>query len=146
MRVVPDTNVLVRAARSGSFAEQVLGVIIAGAHDLLLSPFLLSEVARVLRHHRIQARHGLDEAGIDAFVRQLQTAALLVHPDPSDIVAVVTSDPDDDLARAAAVVGNAQVICTRDTHFNEASVQAYCHQHSIRVLSDSELLQELSIG
>jgi putative PIN family toxin of toxin-antitoxin system len=126
MKIVCDTNVLARAARGGSLAAKVVSRIIAGPDVLLLSPVILSEVARVLRYPRMLAMHGLDDKGIDEYVLHLQAAALLVNLDPSDIVPVVQKDPDDDNVIATAVVGRADVICTRDTHFSDPSVEAYC--------------------
>jgi uncharacterized protein len=143
MRAVLDTNVLARAARPGSFAATVLTELISGPHLLILSPWVLSEVARVLRYPRVLAMHGLDDQAIDAFVLQLQTAALVVDPAPTDIIPVVKSDPDDDHLIATAVVGKAEVICTRDKHFNDPAVRSYCQNQSIRILTDADLLLQL---
>jgi hypothetical protein len=41
------------------------------------------------------------------------------------------------------VAGNVNVICTRDRHLLHANVQAYCARFGIRVLRDTELLDEL---
>ena len=139
MRIVPDTNVLARAARPGSLAAN-LSQVISGPHLLVLSPLLLSEVARVLRYPRLRAMHGLDDPGIDAFVLHLQAAAFVVNVGPSDIVPVVLKDPDDDQVIATAVVGKADAICTRDTDFDDPPVLAYCQQHGLRVLTDLTLL------
>lgn len=146
MRIVPDTNVLARAIRPGSLAAKVLSQIITGPHLLVLSPVLLAEVARVLRYPRLRAIHGLDDPGIDAFVSQLQAAALLVNVGPSNVVPVVPKDPDDDWVIATAVLGTADVICTRDTDFDDPPVQAYCQQHGIRVVTDLALLNLLAVS
>lgn len=140
MRIVPDSNVLARAARPGGLAAKVLSQIITGPHVLVLSPVLLSEVARVLRYPRLQTKHGLDEQGIDAFVLQLQMAASLVNVGPGEIVPVVQKDPDDDWVVATAVIGKADAICTRDTDFDDPPVLAYCQHHGIRVITDLSLL------
>jgi uncharacterized protein len=144
MRIVLDTNVLARAVRPGSLAAKVLAQIISSPHLLVLSPVLLAEVARVLRYPRLRAMHGLDDAGIDAFVLHLQTAAIVVNVGPSDVVSVVPKDADDDWIIATAVIGAADVICTRDTDFDDAPVRTYCQQHGIRVLSDLALLNLLT--
>ena len=101
MRVVLDTNVSARAARPNSFAATVLSEIIAAQHFLILSPWMLSDLARVLRYPRMRAVHGLDDQAIDAFVLDLQKAAVIVNPGPSEIIAVVKNDPDDDNVVAA---------------------------------------------
>jgi putative PIN family toxin of toxin-antitoxin system len=143
MRIVFDTNVASRAIRSGSLAAKLLSRIVTGQHILVFSPFLLSEIARALRYPRMLTMHGLDNEGIDAFVMSLQIGAFLVNPGLADIVPVVQKDPDDDHVIAAAVVGKTEVICTRDSHFDEPVVRAYCQQHGIRILSDLALLEEL---
>ena len=48
-------------------------------HVLIGSPFLLSELARVLRYPRMRKLHGLDDAEIDAYVQAIQSAALMVN-------------------------------------------------------------------
>jgi putative PIN family toxin of toxin-antitoxin system len=143
MRVVPDTNVLARAARPGSLAAKVIAQI-TGPHQLVLSAVLLVEVARVLRYPRLRAMHGLDDQDIDLFVSHRQSAAFVVNIGPSDLVPVVPKDPDDDWVIATAVIGNAEVICTRDTDFDDPLVQTYCQQHGIRVMTDLALLNLLT--
>ncbi len=105
MRIVPDTNILARAARPDSLAAKVLTHVITGPHVLVLSPFLLAEVARVLRYPRLRAAYGLDDQAVDDYVLHLQGAAFVVTPGPGDLVPVVTKDPDDDHVLATAVVG-----------------------------------------
>lgn len=146
MRAVLDTNVLARAARPASPAAEVLGLLAALPHLLVLSPYLVLELARVMRYDRVRRIHGLDDAGIDAFVAQAQAAALLVNP-PAALTAagVVPSDPRDDPVITTAVAGKAEVLCTRDRHFYHAAVLAHCAQHGIRVLNDAELLRELRL-
>jgi predicted nucleic acid-binding protein len=54
-----------------------------------------------------------------------------------------SSDPDDNFVVQTGVVGQVNVICTRDRHLLHTNVQAYCAQFGIRVLRDTELLDEL---
>src|SRR5688572_8252152 len=117
MRVVLDTNVLVRAVRSESPAAEVLRQLLAAPHVLILSPFLLSELSRALRYERLRARHGLTEGGIDAYVRHVQAGSLMVTLRDQAVKEVVFGDPDDDPVIATAVVGRADVLCTLDRHF-----------------------------
>lgn len=55
----------------------------------------------------------------------------------------IPHDPKDDPILATAIVGQASVLCTLDRHFRQADVRAFCEAHSLRVLSDVELLAEL---
>ena len=73
MRVLLDTNVLVRAAKpTDNPARKLLRILRRDPHVLLVSPFLLEEVERVLRYPRVRQLHGLDEAEIQAFVASPQ--------------------------------------------------------------------------
>jgi putative PIN family toxin of toxin-antitoxin system len=143
MWVVLDTNILARAARGGTGpAAELLTRVADPAHVLILSPFLIVEMSRVLRYPRVQAIHGLDDVGIDGYVAGVQSLGLVVVPAalPAPVVA---SDPKDDPIVATAVDGNAEVLCTLDRHLRSQDVQRYCSQRGIRVLTDLELLNEL---
>jgi putative PIN family toxin of toxin-antitoxin system len=144
MRALLDTNILARSTPGkGGPARQLLDLVAVSPHVLVLSPFLLTELSRVLRYDRMRAAHGLDEAQMDAYVQQLQTVAMLVNPFPVASAGIVQHDPDDDPVIAAAIDGQVEVICTRDRHLRHPYVQAHCATHGIRVLNDTELLKEL---
>jgi predicted nucleic acid-binding protein len=54
MRIVLDSNILVRAAwKADGLASQLLRSVLEGPHRLIVSPFILGEVARVLAYPRI---------------------------------------------------------------------------------------------
>ncbi len=55
----------------------------------------------------------------------------------------IVSDPDDDPILQTAIVGRADVLCTRDEAFRHKAVERVCSAHGIRVLDDSALIQEL---
>ena len=112
------------------------------SHVLIVSPFLLSELCRVMRYARLRKMHGIDESGINAYVQRIEAMSLLLDV-PIVISAVVPHDPDDDPVIGTAIVGRAEVICTRDRHFKNPHVQAYCAEHSIRIMNDIELLELL---
>ena len=144
MRIVLDTNVLARAVRGGTGpAAELLGIVMVPPHTFILSPFLLSELSRVLRYERVRKLHKLDDAQLDAYVQSLQTAALVVNPPAGTSTSVVVADPDDDPIVATAVAGQAEVLCTRDHHLQSPTVRAYCSGEGIQILTDIELLQQL---
>jgi hypothetical protein len=60
---------------------------------------------------------------------------------PSEIPSIV-SDPDDDPILQTAIVGRADVLCSRDAAFRAAAVEKVCSAHGIRVLDDVALMQE----
>ena len=143
MRIVLDTNVLARAVRGKKGpAGEVLRRVFAPPHLLIVSPSLLSELSRILRYRRVRALHGLDEEGMDTFVRSIRSAALLVNTALRP-PRIVPDDPDDDVIIAAAIAGNADVLCTLDRHFRHSRVLSFCRQQGIDVLSDVELLAVL---
>jgi len=145
MRVVLDSNVLARAVRGGTGpAAELLGIVMVPPHTFILSPFLLSELSRVLRYPRMRKLHKLNDAELDTYVQSLQTAALVVNP--LSAPSIVSADPDDDPIVATAVAGPAEVLCTLDRHLRTPAVRAYCAAHGIQILTDVELLQLLRSG
>ena len=85
MRIVLDTNILARAASGPpSPAAEVLQLSLASPHILCVSPFLISELSRVLRYERVRRIHGMSDQVIDQFLQDLQTASLMVEPDPDE--------------------------------------------------------------
>src|SRR5258708_4035789 len=123
MRIVLDTNVLSRAVRGGiGPAAELLGIVMGPPHLFILSPFILAELARVLRYPRMRLLHKLDDGHLVAYLRSRNTAALLVNPRPAATTQVVSADPDDDPVVATAVHGQADVLCTRDHHLHSPAV------------------------
>ena len=142
MRVVLDSNVLARATPGKtSAAREVLLLLTQPPHDLLTSAPLLTELARILQYPRVRALHGLDDAGIQAYLQAVQAAALVVIP--ASPLPIQTRDPADDLVIATAVAGRADVLCTWDRHIHDPGIMAQCLARGIRVMKDAELLQEL---
>lgn len=143
MRIVLDTNILVRAAGDEEgLAGRLLQEIISGPHILVTSPYILSEIARVLSYPRLQARWQLTEKTIAEFVERVGDAAEIVlttTPDP-----VVVADPDDNPIVQTAVLGRVDFLCTRDAHVLEAAVVRYCAKYGIRVTNDIDLYHTLT--
>jgi putative PIN family toxin of toxin-antitoxin system len=144
MRVVLDTNVLIRAfCTPAGPANELLQLVTAPPHDLLLSPFIIGELHRALRYDRVRALHRRDDAWIDERIAELQAAATIVSLNPTIVSAVVRHDPDDDPIVALAMVGHAARLATLDRHLSSPAVRAHCHQFGIEICSDVALLNEL---
>jgi putative PIN family toxin of toxin-antitoxin system len=142
MRVVLDTNILVRAAFSPTGpAGVVLELIRSHDHSLIVSEFILSELNRVLRYPRLLALHRFDDVAILNYVADIRALSLVVEI--SDVTPVMSNDPDDDPIIATAVVGHADRLCSCDRHFRRSEVHDYCDSFGIRVVTDLELLSEL---
>lgn len=142
MRVVLDSNILARATPGKtSAAREVLLAVVQPPHTLITAAPLLAELGNTLQYPRVRALHGLDDAGIQAFIQSVHQASSVVTPvSPPPIR---THDPDDDLLIAAAIAGQADIICTWDQHLFDPAVQAACAAHGIRILNDIGLLREL---
>jgi len=144
VRVVLDTNILVRANPKVSpqgLARDLLPTIVSGPHVLILSSAILVEVQRVLTYPHVQARWPLTGETIEQYLVFLEAAGVLAEiPEAS---AAVVSDPDDDPILQTAIVGHADVLCTRDEAFRHEVVERVCTAHGIRILDDIALLQEL---
>lgn len=144
MRVVLDSNILARAAHNPAGpAGELLSRLQAAEHVLIVSPFILDELDRVLRYPRLRAVHGLSDADIIEFVESIAAAALVVATPPNP-PAIVTVDPDDDFVLATAFAGQADVLCTLDRHIRGAAITAYCRSSNLDVVSDVELLTRLN--
>ena len=121
MRVVLDTNILVRANPKVSprgLARDLLLTIVSGPHVLILSSAILAEVQRVLTYPHVQARWPLTGEAIEQYLVFLEAAGALVEL--PEVSPAVVSDPDDDPILQTAIVGRADVLCTRDGAFRFA--------------------------
>jgi putative PIN family toxin of toxin-antitoxin system len=114
MRIVLDTNILVRAnAKARGPARELLQIIIGSPdHTLLLSPFLLQELERVFSYRRVRTLSKLTDDEIAEYLNYLRATDIseLVFPGPAP--PVVPSDPNDDPVVHTAVMGRADALCT----------------------------------
>lgn len=108
MRIVLDTNVLISAlAFPGSKPDQLLYRIRRGELDLFISPFILSELYRVL-----QQKFRLTKREAAARVRAIRSIAQVVEP--RERVAVVTAMDDDNRILECALAAQAEFLVTGD--------------------------------
>ena len=145
MRIVLDTNILVRAnAKAKGPARELLQLIIhSPEHVLLLSPFLLRELERVFSYERVRASTKLTDLEVTEYLSYLRAKEVsqLVFPGPAP--RVVPSDPDDDPVVHTAVVGQADALCTLNRHFYEPTVLDYCRERGVFITSDVDFLNLL---
>ena len=88
---------------------------------MVLSSAILIEVGRVMKYPRVQARWPLTQEVIDQYLVFLEAAGIVV--DLPKAIPPVVSDPDDDPILQTAIVGRADVRCTRDEHFRHEAVK-----------------------
>ena len=142
MRIVLDTNILVRAnARARGPARELLQVVVESRdHVFLLSPFLLQELERVLSYERVRALSKLTDGEIVEYLGYLRAKDVseIVYPGPAP--RVVPADPDDDPVVHTAVVGRADALCTLNRDFFSPLVRDYCRERGVLIANDVELL------
>jgi putative PIN family toxin of toxin-antitoxin system len=142
MRIVLDTNVLVRAnIKARGPARDLLLQIAYGDHVLITSPFLLRELERALAYPRLQKLWRLSSQDVQEHVQFIVEISEHVHPVIE--APVVLKDPNDDPVIYAAICGRADVLCTLDRDFSEPEVVAFCRRRGISILNDVELLRRL---
>ena len=108
MRIVLDTNVLISAlAFPGSKPDQILYRIRRGEMDLFISPFILSELDRVL-----QDKFRFGEKETNARVTAIRTIAHLVQP--TERISVVSAKDDDNRILECALAAQAEFLVTGD--------------------------------
>jgi putative PIN family toxin of toxin-antitoxin system len=138
-----DTGILVRAtSRSNGPARRLLGKIANNASDLLvLSPFILSEVGKVLAYSRMQQVLQITAEEIEEHVAYLRSVSRLVEPEVG--MPVVLNDPNDDPVIYTAIGAGADVLCARDRDFYASNVIAFCQRYELAIMDEIQLLSKL---
>lgn len=144
MRIVVDTNVLVRATKASTGPARELIPFFKRQQAVLVScRYILSEVVRVIRYPRVQAMLGNRVKAAQKFAGRLSSLCELC-PDPNPhTITSYSRDPKDEPIIQLAIDAKADVICTLDRHFRDPAVVKLLAGHGIRVLTDVEVLQEL---
>jgi len=144
MRAVLDTNILARAfvSKSGPAAE-CLNRLMMPPNALLSSAPMLLELERVLAYPRLRALHGMTDEEIRESIKSLALTIEFVDVSSAPPLSIVREDVDDDAVVATAVAGAVNVLCTRDAHFYEPAVVAYCSRRGIRIVDELALLAEI---
>jgi putative PIN family toxin of toxin-antitoxin system len=142
VRIVLDTTILVRANESSQgLARQLLLEIVASRHTLPLSNEILYELARVLRYPRMQALHGLPESRIYDYIGFLREVSELVRLNP--LLSIPIRDVNDVVVVQTALIGEADVICTKDEDFYDPGLTRFLTRVGISVMDDATLMQRM---
>ena len=142
MRIVLDTAILVRAHDGAKgLARDLLLRIIESDHVLLISDEMLYELAKVLRYPRMLALHGLSEGRIYDYIGFLREATEIVHPNPLLITPI--RDMNDTVVMQTAIIGEAEVLCTRDMDLFDPPAEPFLRRAGIAVLDDIALMHRL---
>jgi putative PIN family toxin of toxin-antitoxin system len=145
MRIVLDTNILVRAnaKAKGPARELLLLIVNSPEHVLLLSPFILKELERVFEYDRVRAATKLTDEEVAEYLGYIRARAVseIIFPGPAP--RIVPSDADDDPVVHTAVVGRAEILCTLNRDFYHTSVLEYCKARGVLVGRDVAILEIL---
>jgi putative PIN family toxin of toxin-antitoxin system len=142
VRVVFDCNVLARAHQKAQGpARRALVHVTSGSDTLILSPYILWELERVLTYPRLLKSSGLSPGDIAEYLENLAQIACLVTPEqvPENLL----RDPTDEPILGTALAGKAEILCTRDLDLLAENVREFCAAKGMRVLTDLEFLEML---
>jgi putative PIN family toxin of toxin-antitoxin system len=142
VRAVVDTNIWVSAVISPKGAPaRVLQAYRDGRFTLVTSETLLDEIRDVLNRPRIAGKYGIQADDVDALVDLMRQRAVLVTTTGA---VHVCRDPDDDESIEVAIVGQADVVVSRDEDLARApEVAEYLAGRGVRTLTVRRFLDEL---
>ena len=106
-RVVIDTNVFVSGLNFAGKPGEVLELFVKGDIDVIISPFILSEVERILRE-----RFEWSEGNIHRILNRIKRQTILVHPKLK--VTIIKWKDDDNRILECAIEGRAQYLISGD--------------------------------
>lgn len=131
-RVVIDTNVFVSGLNFAGKPGEVLELFARGDIDVIISPFILSEIERILRE-----RFDWSEGNIHRVLNRIKRQAILVHP-KRRVTAVKWKD-DDNRILECAIEGKVQYLISGD----KKHLLPLKEYQGIKILSPAEFLKLL---
>ena len=142
MKIVLDTSILVRAnEHSFGLARELLIQIVNSEHRLVISNEMLYELTRVLRYPRLQTFYNLPEDLIYDYVAFLRHSSEIVALNP--LVTTPIRDVNDVIVMQTAIIGEANILCTRDEDFFAEPADEYLKKMGITVINDIALMKRL---
>jgi putative PIN family toxin of toxin-antitoxin system len=142
VKIVLDNTILVRAhERAHGLGRALLTSLIESKHVVLLSNEMLHELSRVLRYRRLQEFFGLTEDLVYNYVAFLRRSAEIVTLNP--LLTAPIRDVNDVMVVQTAIIGEADIICTKDEDFFEKTIAQYLSNHGISVLDEIALMERL---
>jgi predicted nucleic acid-binding protein len=118
LQAVVDADCLIAGtlAASGA-ASRLLDLWRDGVFEMIACPQLLGEVRKALLDPRISSRYRISRDEVDEFCRHIEEESIWL-PDPTDPPRLVPADRGDDYLVQLAKDGRADVLVTRDRHFD----------------------------
>jgi len=112
VRIVIDTNVLLSAFLWGGTPGRLIGQVRSNAAELVISPALLDEFAKVIARPKFAAILARTTRTPASLVAHLRALAEVVHA-PA-LQQPVCRDPKDDIVLACALAAQAQLLASGD--------------------------------
>jgi putative PIN family toxin of toxin-antitoxin system len=145
VKVVLDTTILVRAhERTHGLARDLLIDILENDHTLLISNEMLYELAKVLRCPRLRALYDLSESLVFDYINSLRESSEVVTLNA--LLTTPIRDVNDIIVMQTAIIGEADILCTKDEDFFEKPAAEYLAKMGIAVLDDISLMKRLRAG
>lgn len=108
MRITLDTNILISSwLVPGGSADQVMQLVRQRDVELILSPFILDELKRVLTQ-----KFELPSRAVQKAVRRIERLATIVHPDVA--IDIIKEKQDDNRILECAISGKVNYLITGD--------------------------------
>lgn len=133
-RVVLDSNVLISALHFGGKPEELLLLANQGEIELVVSPFILDETARILKE-----KLGWREKEIQAALGLIREVATVI--DPKLRLNIIPEDESDNLILACAVEAKADFLVTGD----KRHMLALKRYQGIQILTPRDFLDFLTV-
>lgn len=140
--VLIDTNVWVSALINPSgLPASIERAWIEHKFNVVVSPYLLKELAEVLTRPRITEKYRLTKAEIAKFIRLINESSIKVIPSGN---MHVCRDIFDDVVLETAILGKAKYLVTRDDDIKrDVDLFRSMKEHGIDILSVSQFLKLL---
>jgi len=106
-RIVIDTNVFISGLNFAGKPSEILELLIKGNIEVFISPFILSEIERILKE-----RFEWSEGNIHRVLNRIKRQTILVHPKLT--VTVIKENDDDNRILECAVEGKVQYLISGD--------------------------------
>jgi predicted nucleic acid-binding protein len=122
LQAVVDADCLIAGtlAASGA-ASRLLDLWRDGVFEMITCPQLLGDVRKALLDPRISTRYGTAPDEVEELCRRIAEESIWL-PDPIDAPRLVPADRGDDYLIQLAKDGGADVLITRDRHFDGVAI------------------------
>lgn len=143
VKAVIDTNIWVSSLLNPfGFPARLRTLFEDGDFNIVVSVFMLEELADVLNRPKIKEKFKLEEEDITKLLFLLEDRAENVNISGS---VTICRDKDDDIIIETAIKGKAEYLVTRDDDIKfDKKVASFLSQHGVTVISLSKFLNLLN--